>query len=60
MCVFVYQYMYVCVCVCVFVCACVCMFSSWHLSIDGYMGLSKIHYKVRKDIKDEQAAPGLW
>jgi len=52
MCVFVcivYLYMYVCVCVCV----------CWHFSIDCYMGLSKIHYKVRKYIKDGQEEPGL-
>jgi hypothetical protein len=52
---------YVCVCIMylyMYVRMCVCMFS-WHLSIDGYMDLSKIHYKVRKDIKDEQEQPGL-
>jgi hypothetical protein len=46
-----------CICICTYVC--VCMFS-WNLSIDGYIGLSKIHYKVLKYIKDEQEEPGLW
>lgn len=50
----------VCVGVCVYyLCTYVCMFR-WHLIIDSYLDLTKIRFKLRRDIKDEQKEPGLW